>query len=148
MLVYAPEGGWGDEPSAGLVTRATSARLAFRGFRRAQEERSPFPALAIRKPSRRWVSSAGKVLRDQKKIRQRRFPRLSFQRKDAKARSRKERLSQSVGHPVDAVLDQAHAEIHDQCQLEVHEAEVGEGLRLEHRVVGDRRFALDEDSVL
>lgn len=48
-----------------------------------------------------------------------------FQRKDAKAQSRKERLSQSVGHAVDAVFDEARTEVDDQSQFEIHEAQVG-----------------------
>jgi len=100
--------------------------------------------------SRRRSRVAAQVVRrpDSHQLARLRLSRLLLQRKGAETQGREERLSQSVHYTADAVFDEPHTEIDDQRQLEVHEPEVGQGLRPEHRIVRARRFTLDHDPVL
>jgi hypothetical protein len=49
---------------------------------------------------------------------------------------------------MDALPDQAFAEVDDEAQPEIAEPQVREDLRLEQAIVRDRRLALDDDTLV
>ena len=55
--------------------------------------------------------------------------------------------SEAICHPVDSVLDKSSSEVDHQCESHVREAQVGQRLGFEHRIVVFGRLALDDDFV-
>jgi hypothetical protein len=55
---------------------------------------------------------------------------------------------QPVDDAVDALPHQALAEVDHEAQPEIAEPQVGEDLRLEQAIVGDRRLAFDDDTLV